>query len=245
MKTYEKYKKINQIWLDLLPEHWENIKLRQILRPFSEKNHPELQLLSVVREKGVIVRNTEHKEENHNFIPEDLSGYKRVKQGQFVINKMKAWQGSYGVSKYDGIVSPAYFVFDFNQDFNPDFFNYAIRSKIYVSFFGSASDGIRVGQWDLSMQKMKEIPFLLPPRGEQDQIVRFLDWKVSCINKLISLYNKKIFMLNEMKYKIIDRAVINGRKTNNFRSHNDKRWDIDYPSHWNLKRFGLKTKNMT
>ena len=237
MKTYEKYKKINQIWLDLLPEHWENIKLRQILRPFSEKNHPELQLLSVVREKGVIVRNTEHKEENHNFIPEDLSGYKRVKQGQFVINKMKAWQGSYGVSKYDGIVSPAYFVFDFNQDFNPDFFNYAIRSKIYVSFFGSASDGIRVGQWDLSMQKMKEIPFLLPPRGEQDQIVRFLDWKVSCINKLISLYNKKIFMLNEMKYKIIDRAVINGRKTNNFRSHNDKRWDIDYPSHWNLKRF--------
>ena len=59
-----------------------------------------------------------------------------------------------------------------------------IRSVVYVNYFGQASDGIRVGQWDLSIQRMKEIPFLLPPRPEQDQIVRFLDWKVSSINTL-------------------------------------------------------------
>lgn len=69
-------------------------------------------LLSVVHEKGVIVRNIEDKEENHNYVPDDLSGYKLVKIGQFAMNKMKAWQGSYGVSRFDGIVSPAYFVFD-------------------------------------------------------------------------------------------------------------------------------------
>ena len=108
------------------------------------------------------------------------------------MNKMKAWQGSYGVSKYTGIVSPAYFVFDFNYDMNPDYFHYAIRSRVYVSFFGQASDGIRVGQWDLSIQRMKEIPFYLPHRSEQDQIVRFLDWKVSNINKLINIKKKEI-----------------------------------------------------
>ena len=42
---------------------------------------------------------------------------------------------------------------------------------MYVSFFGQASDGIRVGQWDLSIQRMKEIPFYLPPRSEQDQML--------------------------------------------------------------------------
>lgn len=94
-----------------------------------------MQLLSVVREKGVIVRDTEN-DDNHNYIPDDLSNYKMVKSGQFAMNKMKAWQGSYGVSKYTGIVSPAYFVFDFNYDMNPDYFHYAIRSRVYVSFFG-------------------------------------------------------------------------------------------------------------
>ena len=166
------------VWFGVVPNHWKVLKLRQILSPVSEKNHPDLPLLSVVREKGVIVRNIEDKEENHNYVPDDLSGYKLVKIGQFAMNKMKAWQGSYGVSRFDGIVSPAYFVFDIQYDINIDFFNRAIRSIVYVNYFGQASDGIRVGQWDLSMQRMKEIPFLLPPRPEQDQIVRFLDWKV-------------------------------------------------------------------
>ena len=209
-------------WFGTLPSHWKQIKLRQILRPFSEKNHPELPLLSVVREKGVIIRNVDDKEENHNYVPEDLSNYKRVKRGQFAMNKMKAWQGSYGISKYEGIVSPAYFVFDVDYDMNLDYFNMAIRSQVYVSWFGRASDGIRVGQWDLSMQRMKEIPFLVPPRAEQDQIVRFLDWKVSEINRMIpvsavttgnsiakskSLLARKIMLLQELKTRLIADTV--------------------------------------
>lgn len=195
MKTYD------------IPQHWQVLKLRQILRPFSEKNHPELPLLSVVREKGVIIRNTENKEENHNYIPEDLSGYKKVKIGQFAMNKMKAWQGSYGISKYEGIVSPAYFVFDVIADMNLDFFNLAIRSKVYISYFGRASDGIRVGQWDLSMNRMKEIPFFIPPREEQDQIVRFLDWKVSEINRLINIKYQSIKTLKELMYAEIEKQL--------------------------------------
>ena len=123
------YSKDNFAWLGTIPDHWQVSKLRQILSPFSEKNHPDMPLLSVVREKGVIIRNVESKEENHNYVPDDLSNYKLVKQGQFTMNKMKAWQGSYGVSKYDGIVSPAYFVFNLKCDINRDFFNAAIRSK--------------------------------------------------------------------------------------------------------------------
>lgn len=99
-------------WLGDIPAHWNVTKLRQILHPVSEKNHPEFPLLSVVREQGVILRDVEDKEANHNFIPDDLSGYKVVRKGQFAMNKMKAWQGSYGVSDYTGIVSPAYFIFD-------------------------------------------------------------------------------------------------------------------------------------
>lgn len=42
---------------------------------------------------------------------------------------------------------------------------------MYVNFFAQASDGIRVGQWDLSIDKMKNIPFIIPPMEEQKEIV--------------------------------------------------------------------------
>ena len=222
----------NLVWLGVVPNYWKVLKLRQILSPVSEKNHPDLPLLSVVREKGVIVRNIEDKEENHNYVPDDLSGYKLVKFGQFAMNKMKAWQGSYGVSRFDGIVSPAYFVFDIQYDINIDFFNRAIRSIVYVNYFGQASDGIRVGQWDLSMQRMKEIPFLLPPRPEQDQIVRFLDWKVSSINRLINIKREEIAALGELKQNIITKCITTGLNRNVEMKHSGNEWINYIPWHW-------------
>ena len=227
----------NLAWLGTIPDHWQVLRLRQILTSFSEKNHPYMPLLSVVREKGVIIRNVEDKEENHNYVPDDLSGYKLVKQGQFAMNKMKAWQGSYGVSQFDGIVSPAYFVFDINRDMNKDFFNRAIRSKVYVSYFGQASDGIRVGQWDLSISRMKDIPFCLPPRDEQDQIVRFLDWKVSTINKLVSIKQKQIKTLEEQEKQIISDAVLRGLHNAPLKNSGN-RWIGDIPVDWDTIKLG-------
>lgn len=228
------YSKDNLAWLGTIPDHWQVSKLRQVLSPFSEKNYPDMPLLSVVREKGVIIRNVESKEENHNYVPDDLSNYKLVKQGQFTMNKMKAWQGSYGVSKYDGIVSPAYFVFNFKCDINRDFFNAAIRSKAYVSYFGQASDGIRVGQWDLSMARMKDIPFLVPPREEQDQIVRFLDWKVSSINKLIRIRKRRIEELEAIKRSSIGYLVM-GQAQSIPQRGTAVSWVKTIPAHWNEK----------
>lgn len=197
MKPYAEYKSTGLNWLPEVPSHWRVEKLRHMLKPFSEKGHPDAQLLSVVREKGVIVRDTANDEENHNFIPDDLSGYKFVKRGQFAMNKMKAWQGSYGVSDHEGIVSPAYFVFDLVSDVLPSFFHVALRSKSYVPYFGQASDGIRVGQWDLSLQRMKEIPFVVPPPDEQAKIVAYLDAKTAKIDRLIKLKEREIELLQE------------------------------------------------
>lgn len=193
-------------WLGDIPAHWKVTKLRQILHPVSEKNHPEFPLLSVVREQGVILRDVEDKEANHNFIPDDLSGYKVVRKGQFAMNKMKAWQGSYGVSDYTGIVSPAYFIFDIAFE-NLEYFHYAIRSKVYVNFFAQASDGIRVGQWDLQMDKMKEIPFIVPPADEQIAIVKYIKQALPQYDAAIEKLTEEVAVLEEYKNKVIADAV--------------------------------------
>ena len=193
-------------WLGDIPAHWKITKLRQILHPVSEKNHPEFPLLSVVREQGVILRDVVDKEANHNFIPDDLSGYKVVRKGQFAMNKMKAWQGSYGVSDYIGIVSPAYFIFDIAFE-NLEYFHYAIRSKVYVNFFAQASDGIRVGQWDLQMDKMKEIPFIVPPADEQIAIVKYIKQALPQYDAAIEKLTEEVAVLEEYKNKVIADAV--------------------------------------
>ena len=194
-------------WIGDIPEHWEAIKLRNLLKPVSSRNRPDLPLLSVVREKGVIVRDVDDLEGNHNFIPDDLSNYRVVLKGQFAMNKMKAWQGSYGVSDFDGIVSPAYFVFEMLGKVQPEFFHLAIRSKTYVPFFIKASDGVRIGQWDLSIPRMKEIPFFIPSPEEQGEIVGFVREQHSAIDQTITRAEREIELMREYRTRLISDVV--------------------------------------
>nr|WP_167385843.1 restriction endonuclease subunit S [Vibrio thalassae] len=233
---YQAYKDSGFSWIGDVPEHWDVTSLGVCLKAYSEKNRSDLPLLSITRELGVIERDIEDQESNHNFIPDDLSGYKVLKKGQFGMNKMKAWQGSYGVSKFTGIVSPAYFIFDFIKDIDPNFFNWAIRSKLYVSYFGSASDGVRVGQWDLSKTRMKSIPFLIPPREEQASIVLFLDSKAIQIDEAIAIKQKQIELLKERKQIIIQQAVTQGLNLNVPMKDSGVDWIGTIPEHWSVKR---------
>ena len=209
MEKYSSYKNSGVQWLGQIPSHWEVKHLRNFLTLFSEKGFGHAQLLSVTREKGVILRDKDDKEENHNFVPDDLSGYKHLMPGDFVINKMKSWQGSYGVSKYEGIVSPAYFTCKL-KGVDPQFFSQAIRSKAYIGFFMQYSKGIRVDQWDLDPSSMKDIPFILPPLDEQKRIVPYLDAATAKIDEAIAQQQRMIDLLNERKQIIINDAVSSG-----------------------------------
>ncbi len=194
-------------WIGEIPEHWELSRLGLMLTPYSIKNHPNETLLSITRELGVIKRDLDDTESNHNFIPDDLSCYKLIEKGDFGMNKMKAWQGSYGVSKFTGIISPAYYTFKLIETINPDFFHLAIRSKIYVPFFGQASDGVRIGQWDLSKDRMKMIPFVIPTLTEQQEILDYIKISFKKIKTAIGLKKQEIEKLKEYRGSLINSCV--------------------------------------
>lgn len=234
MPSYERYMDSGFDWIGQVPAHWEVTKLGSCLTPVSIKNRPDLPLLSITRELGVIERDIEDQDSNHNFIPDDLSGYKVLKAGQFGMNKMKAWQGSYGVSQHTGIVSPAYYVFDFTKHIEPRFFNWAIRSKLYISYFGSASDGVRIGQWDLSKDRMKTIPFVLPSSKEQSAIADFLDQKSAQIDEAMAIKEQQIALLKERKQIIIQQAVTKGLDPNVPMKDSGVLGIGKIPAHWDV-----------
>ena len=234
LKPYPEYKESGSPWLGKVASHWEVRNLRTLIRPCDERGRADLPLLSVAREKGVFVRSLTDANENHNVIPEDLSNYKVARAGNLVINKMKAWQGSMGIAPCDGIVSPAYFVFEFGISTRA-FGQALVRSKPYVAHFGQASDGVRVGQWDLSIPGMRQIPVLAPPPAEQAAIVRFLAWANGRLERAIRAKRKVIALLNEQKQAIIHRAVTRGLDPSVPLKPSDIPWLGDIPRHWEVR----------
>ena len=199
-------------WIGNIPAHWSLNPLRSFITLISpeKKEDRDSQLLSVTRDKGVIVRGERGEDGNNNRIPDDLSNYKVVQKNQFVINKMKAWMGSYGVSNYDGIVSPAYYICDVHNIYEP-FLSLAIRCKLYTNFFWKYSKGIRVDQWDMSPLALKEIPFVIPPNVEQKGIVAYLDEKCGKIDAVIEKIGSQVERLKELKRSLIN-EVITGKR---------------------------------
>ena len=141
----------------------------------------------------------------------------------------------YGISQHDGIVSPAYFVFDLNG-VSGDYFHAAIRSRAYVPFFAQASDGVRIGQWDLSLARMREIPFSLPPLPEQTAIVRYLDYVDRRIRRYVGAKRKLIALLEEEKQAVVNRAVTRGLDPNVRLKPSGVEWLGDVPEHWEVRR---------
>jgi type I restriction enzyme, S subunit len=233
LQPYPEYKGSGSRWLMEVPSHWELRNLRTLIRPRNERNRADLPLLSVAREKGVFIRSLTGADENHNVIPEDLSNYKVARAGNLVVNKMKAWQGSMGIAPCDGIVSPAYFVFDFAVG-NRAFGQALLRSKPYVAHFAQASDGVRVGQWDLTIAGMRQIPVLLPAADEQAAIVRFLDYANGRLERAIRAKRKVIALLHEQKQAIIHRAVTRGLDPAVPLKPSGIPWLGDIPKHWEV-----------
>jgi type I restriction enzyme S subunit len=146
-----------------------------------------------------------------------------------------------GIAPCDGIVSPAYFVFDFRID-NRAFGQRLLRSKPYVAHFAQASDGVRVGQWDLSVPGMRQIPVLAPNPDEQAAIVRFLDHANGKIERFIRAKRKLIVLLNEQKQGIIHRAVTRGLNPDAPLKPSGIPWLGDIPEHWEVRRVKQATK---
>jgi type I restriction enzyme S subunit len=160
---------LNLDWLNTIPSGWSLTKLKSIYTPKKEYSDKEEELLSVYRDFGVIPKSS--RDDNFNRASEDLSKYILIQPDDLVINKMKAWQGSIAISKYRGIVSPAYFTYKPNIDTKTKFFlpylHHLLRSPLFVEVYKRISNGIRPQQWDLDPYLFSTLPIPMPPIDTQ------------------------------------------------------------------------------
>jgi len=201
-----KMKATNIPWLPEIPEHWTVKPIRAILRENSEKTETGAEeLLSLSQYTGISRKRDAGK--TGMFEAESTIGYKKVHPGQFVMNIMLAWNGSYAVSGLEGIISPAYCVFDFISNDNRMYYNYLWRLEVYQGAFKTESRGIIDSRLRLYPNKFLPFPTICPPLEEQNSIVNYINEKVAKIDTLASKLQQEIEAIKEYKQRLISDVV--------------------------------------
>ena len=199
-----KFKDSGVEWIGEIPSEWGVCRIKDIYQERSETTETGTErLLSVSEYYGVAP--TADKIEDGDYLTraESLIGYKKCYKDDFVSNIMLAWKGSFGTTKYDGIVSPAYCVYKPVSTISPEYYHYLFRTDLYKSRFKSYSKGIIDSRLRLYTPFFYLVDAILPPLSEQQAIASYLDAKTSQIDSLISLKQQKIDELKSYKKSII------------------------------------------
>jgi type I restriction enzyme, S subunit len=192
-------------WLPRVPQHWTSSKIGRLFRQVKRLGFPDLVVLSVYRDFGVIERSS--RDDNANRVPEDLDKYQLVEVSDLVINKMKAWQGSLGISAFQGITSPDYVVFRPLHREDPRFLHLLLRNQLLTTVYLSMSNGIRTGQWRLEPDRFVDLGVLLPPFDEQRAIVAYIEAESAKLDALRLATERTIALLRERRSSLIAAAV--------------------------------------
>lgn len=203
MKIYPDCKSIDQLWLTEIPRGWQTIKIKYAFKERSEKGYPNEPLLVASQNMGVVPKNLYGNRTVE--AQKDLHLLKLVRIGDFVIS-LRSFQGGIEYAYHQGIISPAYTIMVSKNILTSGYFRYLAKSHSFIELLKTCVTGIREGQ-NIDYSKLKNYRIPVPPRPEQDQIVRFLDWKVSSINKLIELKQKKISTLKEFMQVEIEKQL--------------------------------------
>ena len=128
----------------------------------------------------------------------ESSGNKKAYKDDIAYNMMRMWQGAFGVSVEDCMVSPAYVVLAPENKVCSDFFGYLFKLPKYVLLLTSHSQGLTLDRLRLYYKYFAQISLLIPTFLEQQKIADCL----SSVDELITTQTQKLDTLKAHKKRI-------------------------------------------
>lgn len=185
--------------------HWRETALRAFLHQTEHFGETDLPLLGVGLHEGVRQR---AENDGRAAASEDLSGYKIVREGDVIMNRLGKPHGSVGVSPIRGITSPAYWVMEIDRRrAHPAFVHHLLRSKHLVREYERLGKYMPPNQFDISWDAFRSIEVPLPPLDEQRRIADFLDAETAHVDSLFEKKRAVIALLEERIQAIINQAT--------------------------------------
>lgn len=228
LKPYSEYKDSGLPWLGNIPAHWNTRRMKFLFQERVQKGFANEPLLAATQTKGVVRK--EDYGSRTVTAQKDFHLLKLVEIGDFVIS-LRSFEGGIEVAHCRGIISPAYTILKPRPESESGYFRHFFKSRTFISSLTLFVTGIREGQ-NIDYERLSRSYMALPPREEQDAIVRFLDHANGRIERFIRTKKKLIALLNEQKQAIIHRAVTRGLDPNVRLKPSAVSWLGDIPEHW-------------
>lgn len=246
MKRYSEYKDSGVKWIGEIPGHWKTPKLNRVVSKVGSGSTPRGGSEVYIDEGIKFLRSQNIHFEGLNldsvvYIPDSINEQMKNTQVQPFDVLLNITGGSIGRCFYvDDTLGKA----NVNQhvciirplSVNYRFLKYFLQSNSGQSQVWFYQKGDREG---LSAESIKTFRLPLPPLPEQEAIVTYLDTKVAKIDEYISIAEKKIAALEELRQTIITEAVTRGIHKDVPMKDSGVKWIGMIPEHWDLKRTAM------
>lgn len=225
-------------WIGEIPEDWEIARIKQLFSEVNDRceSSENYTLLSVSEYYGIAPKSEKISDDDMLTHAETLDGYKICKENDLVMNIMLAWKRALGVSKYVGIVSPAYCVFRKKRNMYVKYFHYLFRTDIYANLFKQYSTGIIDSRLRLYPDKFLSLKCQVPPLDIQHRIADYLDRKCSQIDAIIARQQEVIEKLKAYKLSVITEAVTKGLNPHAPMKDSGVEWIGEIPEQWKVAK---------
>ena len=219
-------------WIGIIPDHWECIRGKYILKYLSKPVKDDDGVITCFRDGEVTLRSN-RREDGFTMADKEI-GYQGIDIGDLVVHGMDGFAGAIGISDSRGKASPVLNVLDTQQ--NKRYIMYYLRSMAYGDVFIAMATGIRVRSCDLRWNKLANFEYLVPPIEEQIKIATFLDAKCSEIDALVADIQAQIETLEQYKRSTVIETVTKGLNSSAPMKDSGVQWIGTIPETWDCIR---------
>ena len=177
-------------------------------------------------------------------VPESFSTYQTVKVDDIImcLFDLDCSAVFSGISKYNGIISPAYKILNCKNNIVPLFADFWFQFIFQKRKFKTYAKNLR---YTLNYDEFAILPIILPSLYEQQKISAFLDRKCTEIDSVISKTKATIEEYKKLKQSVITQAVTKGIIPNRPMKDSGIEWIGEIPQEWEIIpfRYVLKERN--
>ena len=238
-ERYDSYKDSGVDWMGQVPEHWEEVRIKDIAflergkfthRPRNDPQmyggiHPFIQTGDVARAIKFV---TNYKQ---TLSDKGVEVSKQFPKGTLLM-AIAANIGDVAIVDFD-----TYFP-DSIVGFKP---NNSCMNYLFYLFSSTKGELNRVKvtntQDNLNLERLNSLIKFLPPIKEQPVIATYLDTKAAQIDRKIDLLSRKATHYGKLKQSLINETVTRGLDKTVTMKDSGVEWIGEVPVHWEVKRF--------
>ncbi|MEF1249536.1 restriction endonuclease subunit S [Vibrio owensii] len=192
-------------WMGKIPQHWKlkpNKCLFKLKKSLVGKRSGDYELLSLTL-KGIIKRDMDNPE---GKFPAEFNTYQEVSVGDFVfcLFDVEETPRTVGLSKFNGMITGAYTVFELDESVSKEFIYYFYLNLDSRKMMRPLYKGLRN---TISKETFLSFKSFIPPLKEQEEIVDFIEYEVNKIDLTIDGISEQIDKIKEYKSCLINGSV--------------------------------------